>query len=129
MRFRFATLVALLLILPVCLSAGDKKKVKPPEQFCAVSFVVLKESNGKPIKNASVIMHGLTKDGTQASDGFQLKTDNDGRAHIEDIPYGKYRLQAIAHNMQTYGDDIELNQPQQEFVVRLKPPAGQVSIY
>ncbi len=129
MRLRFVPLVALLLFLPVCLSASDKKKVKPPEQFCAVSFVVLKESSGKPLKNASVVVHGLKKDGTQESEGFQLKTDNDGRAHIEDIPYGKYRLQVIAHSMQTYGDDIELNQSQQEFVVHLKPPAGQISIY
>jgi hypothetical protein len=127
MRLRFTVLVALLLVVPVCLFAG--KKPKPPEHFCAVSFVVVKDSNGKPLKNASVVVHGLKRDGSQESEGFQLKTDNDGRAHIEDIPYGKFRLQVIAHSMQTYGDDIELNQPQQEFVIRLKPPAGQVSIY
>lgn len=128
MRSRFTIFVALLLVVPLCLSAGNKKK-KAPEQFCAVSFIVVKDSNGKPLKNASVVVHGLKKDGTQESEGFQLKTDNDGKAHIEDIPYGKFRLQVVAHRMQTYGDDIELNQPQQEFVIRLKTPAGQVSIY
>jgi uncharacterized GH25 family protein len=128
MRLRFTIFIALLLVVPLCLSAGNKKK-KAPEQFCAVSFVVVKDSNGKPLKNASVVVHGLKKDGTQESEGFQLKTDNDGKAHIEDIPYGKFRLQVIAHSMQTYGEDIELNQPQQEFLIRLKPPVGQVSIY
>jgi 5-hydroxyisourate hydrolase-like protein (transthyretin family) len=122
-----ATLIALLLVTPVCLAAGNKKKA--PEQFCALSFVVLKETNDKPIKNASVVIHSLRADGSQSNDGFQLKTDNDGRAHIEDIPYGKLRLQVIAHGTQTYGDDIEVNQPQQEFTIRMKPPAGQVSIY
>jgi 5-hydroxyisourate hydrolase-like protein (transthyretin family) len=128
MKPRFATVIALLLLVSMCLSAGNKKQ-KAPEHFCALSFVVLKDSNGKPIKNASVVIHSLRKDGSQDNDGFQLKTDTDGRAHIDDIPYGKLRLQVIVHGMQTYGDDVEVSQPQQEFVIRLKPPAGQVSIY
>ena|ERR1700674_5433767 len=128
LKIRLTALISLLLLVPVCLSAGDKKK-KPPEQFCALSFVVLKDSNGKPIKNASVVIHTLRKDGSQDNDGFQLKTDTDGRAHIDDIPYGKLRLQVLAHSLQTYGDDIEVMQPQREIVIRLKPPADQVSIY
>jgi 5-hydroxyisourate hydrolase-like protein (transthyretin family) len=128
MKLRPTALITLLLLVPLCLSAGGKKK-KPPEQFCALSFVVLKDSNGKPIKNASVVIHSLRKDGSQDNDGFQLKTDTDGRAHIDDIPYGKLRLQVLAHSLQTYGDDIEVKEPQQEIVVRLKLPADQVSIY
>ena len=127
-RFQFVVLVVTLLIVPLCLSAAEKKK-KPVEQFCTLSFVVLKDSNGKPIKNASVVIHSLRKDGSQEQDGFQLKTDTDGRTSIEDIPYGKMRLQVLAHGLQTYGDDIEVNQPKQEFVIRLKPPADQISIY
>ena len=119
---------ALLLILPLCLSAAEKKK-KAPEQFCSLSFVVLRDTSGKPIKNASVVIHSLRKDGTQDTEGFQLKTDTDGRASIDDIPYGKLRLQVLAHGLQTYGDDIEVNAAKQEFVIRLKPPAAQVSIY
>ena len=125
---RLATLVALLLIVPLCLSAGDKKK-KPPEPFCSLSFVVLRDSDSKPIKNASVVIHSLHKDGSQSSDGFQLKTAADGTAFIDDISYGKMRLQVLAHGLQTYGDDIEVNQEKQEFIIRLKPPAEQLSIY
>jgi hypothetical protein len=128
MKIGFTTLVTLLLILPLCLSAGGKKK-KAPEQFCALSFVVLRESSGKPIKNASVVIHSLRRDGSQDSEGFQLKTDADGRAFIDDIPYGKLRLQVLAHSLQTYGDDIEVKEPKQEIVIRLKPPANQVSVY
>jgi len=126
LQLQFA--VALLLILPLCLSAREKKQ-KPPEQFSSLSFVVLRDTNGKPIKNASVVIHSLRKDGTQDTEGFQLKTDTDGRASIDDIPYGKLRLQVLAHGLQTYGDDIEVNAEKQEFVIRLKPPAEQVSIY
>ncbi len=126
LRLRFA--VALLLILPLCLSAAEKKK-NAPEQFCTLSFVVLKDTTGEPIKNASVVIHSLRKDGSQGTEGFQLKTDTDGKALIDDIPFGKMRLQVLAHGLQTYGDDIEVNAEKQEFVIRLKPPAEQVSIY
>ncbi len=128
LKLRFATLVGLLLILPLCLSATDKKQ-KPPGQFCSLSFVVLRDSDGKPIKNASVVVHFLAKNGDQESEGFQLKTDAEGKTFIDDIPYGRMRVQAVAHGFQTYGDDIDVNQPKQELVIRLKPPAGQLSIY
>ena len=125
---RFGAIVSLLLIVPLCLSAGDKKK-KVAEQFCNLSFVVLKDSSGKPIKNASVVLHALRKDGSQEKDGLQLKTDTDGKASIDDIPYGRMRVQVVAHSLQTYGDDMDVNQPTQQIVVRLKAPAEQVSIY
>lgn len=125
---RFAGIITLLVIVPLCLSAGEKKK-KAPEQFCALSFVVLKDSSGKPIKNASVVIHSLRKDGSQDSDGFQLKTDAEGKASIDDIPFGKLRLQVLAPKLQTYGDDVDVNQVKQEIVIRLKPPADQISIY
>ncbi len=125
---RVAVLVSLLLIVPLCLSAKDNKK-PPPEPLCSLSFVVLKDSDGKPIKNASVIVHALSKEGSQERDGFQLKTDTDGKASIDGIPYGNLRVQAVAHGLQTFGDDIEVNQPKQEIVIRLKPPPGQISIY
>ena len=129
MKPPFVLIIALSLLIPLCLSAGNKKNA-PPELFSTLSFVVLRDSDGKPIKNASVVVHSIRKDGSQNNaDGFQLKTDTDGKAHMEDIPYGKYRLQVLAHSLQTYGDDVDVNQPQQEFVIRLKPPACQVSIY
>lgn len=124
---RSALFVSLLLIVPLCLSAGEKNK-KPPEPVCTLSFVVLKDSDSTPIKNASVIIHSLGQDGRQEGEGFQLKTNADGRAFIDAIPYSKLRLQVVAHRLRTYGDDIEVNQPQQEFVIRLKPPAAQLSI-
>jgi len=124
---RFAAIVALLLLVPLCLSAGDKKK-KLPEQFCSVTFTVLRDSSGKPIKNASVVLHSLSKDGSQEQEGFQLKTDTDGKASMDDLPYGLMRVQVVAHGFQTFGDDIDLNQPRQELVIRLKAPADQITI-
>ena len=125
---RFAVLVSLLLMVPLCLWAGEKKK-NTAEPVCTLSFVVLKDADSTPIKNASVVIHSLSKDGRQEGEGFQLKTNSEGRTFIDGIPYSRLRLQVVAHRLQTYGDDIEVNQPQQEIVIRLKSPAGQLSIY
>jgi len=129
MKARFTLLLlALLLITSLCLAQKNKKNVPLP-QFCKLSFVVLRDSSGNPIKNASVVVHELKKDGTQESDGFQLKTDADGHAHMDDLTYGRYRVQAIVHGLQTFGDDFDVNRPEQEIVIRMKPPVGQISIY
>jgi 5-hydroxyisourate hydrolase-like protein (transthyretin family) len=125
MKLRCGTILCWLLMVPLCLSAGKKKA---PEQFGSLSFVVLRDSDGRPVKNASVVIHFLRKDGSEEPDGLQLKTDTDGRAAVNDIiPYGNVRVQVVAHSLQTYGDDVELNQAKQEFVIRLKPPGAQLS--
>jgi hypothetical protein len=120
-------LVILALGAPELFARG--KKQRPAEPFSSLSFVVLRASNGKPVRNASVVIHFLHKDGTQDSEGLQLKTDGEGRTAINDIPFGKLRLQVVARGLQTYGEDVEINSAQQEFVIRLNPPADQVTIY
>jgi uncharacterized GH25 family protein len=127
-RFAFIAVVILALI-PLTLSAGEKKKKAAEEHYASLSFTVVRESSGRPIKNAEVVVHWLKKDGSQSNEGFELKTDTDGHANIDNIPYGKFRLQVLVHGFQTYGDDVEINQDKQEFVIRMKPPADQVSIY
>ena len=122
-------LVGLLSLATPELRARGKKQSKAPEQFSSLKFVVLRASNGKPVRNASVVVHFLGTDGRETAEGLQLKTDGEGRAAIEDIPFGKLRLQVVAHGLQTYGEDVEIDSAQQEFVIRLNPPADQVTIY
>ena len=102
---------------------------KPAQQFADLKFVILKDYNGKPIRNASVILHELDGRGRQGQGGLQLKTDNEGKASYSGIPYGKLRIQVIAPGFQTYGQDHNINQPEHEFVIRLKRPQEQYSIY
>ena len=78
MKLRCGTILCWLLMVPLCLSAANKKKA--PEQFGSLSFVVLRDSDGTPVKNASVVIHFLRKNGSEEPDGLQLKTDTDGRA-------------------------------------------------
>jgi hypothetical protein len=92
-------------------------------------FVVLKDYNGKPIRNAAVVLHPVKKNGKQSLGGLELKTDNDGKTNIDGIPYGPLRVQVLAPGFQTFGEDYDVNKPQLEITVKLKRPAGQYSSY
>jgi hypothetical protein len=88
-------------------------------------FVVLKDYNGKPVRNAAVVLHPVKKNGKQELGGLELKTDNDGKTNIDGIPYGSLRVQVLAPGFQTYGEDYEINKPETEITVKLKRPKGQ----
>ncbi len=118
--------MALLVVFCVSAAIGGAAQ---QQQTANLRFQVLKETNGKPIRNASVILHTVDKDGRQGKGGLQTKTDGEGRCVIPAIPYGKFRIQVIAHGFQTYGEDHEIKQPEQEFVIKLKPPQEQYTIY
>jgi hypothetical protein len=94
-----------------------------------LKFVVLKDYNGKPVRNAAVVLHPVNKKGEQTKGGMELKTDNDGRTNIEGIPYGPLRIQVLAPGYQTFGEDYQINKPELEITVKLKRPGGQYSTY
>ncbi len=121
---RHAGVILAVLVLLGLAAAGDK-----PQQASNLSFVVLKDDNGKPVRNASVILHQVDGRGRQGQGGLQLKTDNEGKASYAGIPYGKLRVQVIAPGLQTYGEDHDINQPEHEFVIKLKRPQEQHTIY
>jgi len=118
-------ILAALLLLGI-VAAKDKNK---PQEASNLSFVVLKDDNGKPVRNASVVLHQVGVRGDQGQGGLQLKTDAEGKASYAGIPYGKLRIQVIAPGFQTYGEDHEINQPEHEFVIRLKRPQEQHTVY
>jgi hypothetical protein len=117
--------VVAVVVLAGALVAGDKDN--GPQS--SVSFVILKDDSGKPIRNAAVILHPVGKKGKQKSTGFELKTDPDGKTHFDGVPYGTLRIQVIAPGFQTFGDDYAIGQPSQDITIRLKRPQGQYSIY
>jgi hypothetical protein len=94
-----------------------------------LKFLVVREANGKPVRNAAVVLHPVTRKGKQAKGGLELKTDNDGRTEIEGIPYGPLRVQVLAPGFQTFGDDYQISKPETEITVKLKRPTGQYSAY
>ena len=97
--------------------------------MCNVKFLVLKDYNGKPIRNAAVVLHPVNRKGQQARGGLELKTDNDGRTNIDGIPYGPIRIQVLVPGFRTFGEDYQIDRPELEITVKLKRPAGQYSVY
>jgi hypothetical protein len=122
MRKAFLNLMVLGLLAAPLLGASDK-------QQASLKFVVVKAQNGKPVRNASVVLHLVDAKGKQAKGGYQLKTDAEGKANFDGAPYGKLRVQVLTKGFQTFGEDFDINQPEQEFVIKLKKPQDQVSIY
>jgi hypothetical protein len=120
-RFTCTLLVAALAF------ASDKKS--ETQQASNLRFTVVKDDNNKPVRNASVILHPVGKNGKQAKGGFQLKTDNDGKTESDGLPYGPLRVQVLAPGFQTFGDDYDINKPEMDIQIRLKRPTDQMSTY
>jgi hypothetical protein len=95
----------------------------------SLRFVVVRDSDGKPVRNAEVILHPVKRKGKQDKGEMELKTDAEGRTNIDGIPYGPLRVQVLAPHFQTFGEDYEINKAEMEFTVKLKHPGGQYSIY
>ena|SRR5438270_12505988 len=122
---KLSGLVAILLIFAAVLDAKDQKE----NRSAILNFLVLKDDNGKPVRNASVVMHEVNKKGKQSRGGYQLKTDAEGKTSFEGAPYGMLRVQVLAPGFQTFGEDYQINQPVHEITIKLKRPEGQYSIY
>jgi hypothetical protein len=127
MKYLLVALAAFLLLATLCVFAKDKNN--GPDQFSNLRFTIIKDDNGKPIRNASVILHPVGKAGKQSKGGYQLKTDSEGKAASEGVPYGKLRVQVIAGGFQTFGEDYDINQPTMDIDIRLKRPQEQFTIY
>ena len=92
-------------------------------------FVVVRDYNGKPVRNAAVVLHPVNRKGKQSRGGLELKTDGEGRTSIDGIPYGPLRIQVLAQGFQTFGEDYKIDKAETEITVKLKRPGGQYSIY
>jgi hypothetical protein len=92
-------------------------------------FVVVRDYNGKPVRNAAVVLHPVNRKGKQERGGLELKTDGEGRTTIDGIPYGPLRIQVLAPGFQTFGEDYQIDKPALEITVKLKRPGSQYSIY
>src|SRR5260370_29577324 len=92
-------------------------------------FVVVRDYNGKPVRNAAVVLHPVNRKGKQARGGVELKTDGEGRTNIDGIPYGPLRVQVLAPGFQTFAEDYKIDKGEMLITVKLKRPGGQYSIY
>jgi|SRR5450755_2382193 len=129
MRRKVLIPAALLLVLGMGMAGTILAQDDEEGPMSDLRFVVLKDFNGKPVRNAAVVLHPITKKGKQAKGGLELKTDNEGRANIDGIPYGLLRVQVLAPGFQTFGEDYAIKTPEFEITVKLKRPGEQYSVY
>lgn len=105
------------------------QKDKDDEPTSWLYFVVVKDDNGKPVRNAAVVLHPVNLKGKQARGGLELKTSPEGKCDLDGIPYGVLRVQVLAHGFQTYGEDFDIQNPKTDITIKLKRPQGQFSVY
>jgi hypothetical protein len=94
----------------------------------SLRIVVVRDTDGKPIKYAQVVLHPMNRKGKSQGE-MDLKTDADGHASLDGVPYGSVEVQVVAKGFQTFGEDYDVKQPELEITVKLKHPAGQYSTY
>ena len=128
MKKSFLILSAVAIVLGVgMMGRAGAQEVEGP--MSDLRFVVLKDYNGKPVRNAAVVLHPVGKTGKQSRGGLELKTDKEGKTWIDGIPYGPLRVQVLAPGFQTFGEDYQIDKPELQITVKLKRPAGQYSSY
>ena len=122
-------LVGAALVLIASASVASAQKDKDTEPTSWIYFTVVKDDNGKPVRNAAVILHAVATSGKQERGGMELKTSPDGKTDFDGIPYGMLRVQVLAHGFQTFGEDYDINKSKTEITIKLKRPQGQYSVY
>lgn len=120
-----------LLAVPLLLLAATAQQAKEsqPDSTAVLNVVVVRETTGKPVKNAEVVVHLLDKEGRARQEGLELKTHEDGKADAPGIPFGKVRVQVIARGYRTFGEDYDVNQSKVDITIKLQKPQDQFSIY
>ena len=127
MRKIILTGIVLGMVLSLGVAWAQKDKDEEPTSW--LYFAVIKDDNGKPVRNAAVILHPVNEKGRQERGGIELKTSPEGKCDFDGVPYGPLRVQVLAHGFQTYGEDFDISKPKTEITIKLKRPQGQFSIY
>lgn len=96
--------------------------------------VQVKNSYNKPVDNAAVILdflgsHQMTKLGKRKPIHWEVRTDQNGRAHFPPVPQGTIRLQVVAKNYQTYGNKYDVDEEQKTLDIQLDRPQTQYSAH
>ena len=130
MKLRIGNCVIAVAVVVLGLGATRLARAQNDEgPMSSVRVVVVRDADGKPVKYAQVVLHSVNRKGKASKEEMELKTDADGHASMDGIPYGSVQVQVLAKGFQTFGEDYEVNKAELEITVKLKRPAGQYSIY
>jgi hypothetical protein len=125
-----AIFVCGLFFVPVSAHARERRlrKYTPPPPMGSVTVTVLRDSDGKPLRNAAVVFH--TQQDGKVDGNMELKTNEDGKATLSIVPIGnKVLVQVIAQGYRTFGREYDVPKSKNFITVRLLPPDRQYSLY
>src|SRR3954454_10812315 len=97
--------------------------------------VEVKDPRGKAVERAAVILAFLPshrqvfKLGKREAKHWEVRTNLEGLALFPSIPQGTIRVQVIAKDFQTFGENVDIDEEQKTLSVTLSPPQKQYSVY
>ncbi len=112
--------IGLLLLLPALCNGGEV-------EYTNLRVLVKSADNDKPIFQARLTLQfrmpgGVRRFGRSKLTTYSAKTDKDGRYTFVNIPKGTFRLFVTAEDHQSYGKELELEEDNQLFEVKLRKP-------
>src|SRR5258708_5618265 len=121
---RSVLLLPALLVWSLALHAADMTKLE----------IMVKTQGGNPIDRASVVVRfvegrSYVKLGKKIRTTYELRTNQEGRAKIPQIPQGKIRIQVIAKGYQTFGQIFDVNEDEKTVEIKLNTPQQQYSAH
>ncbi len=127
-RFTVFALFVAILIAATSSHAQRHRKYKPPPPMAKMTVTVLREADGKPLKNAAVVFHPVQGDTVEGN--MELKTNDEGVATLSIVPQGSQVLvQVIVPGYRTFGQKYDVPGSEKSVTVRMLPPNQQYSIY
>ena len=101
------------------------------EETTRLTVRVVSKTNDKPVNDAHVVVRFVVARTLRRDKrtSWEAKTNQRGTLVLTQIPYGAVKVQVIARGYQTYGEQYELNKPEQQLTIQLKLPGEQVSGY
>jgi len=125
------TLLACLVLLFAVLGRGQDKdanskgKSDADSKSVRLTIVVTGGEDKRPIDSASVYVRYVEERKLYKDKKIEmnLKTNMEGIVHAPEIPRGKVTIQVIAEGWKTYGENFDVNQPEQTINIALvRPP-------
>ena len=96
--------------------------------------VVVTNQFDKPVPNAEVMLDFLgsrqiTKMGKKKKIHWEVRTNQEGKAHFPPIPEGSIRLQVNAKTYQTFGENVDVSGEEKLVEITLERPQKQYSAH
>ena len=89
--------------------------------------VVVTNQFDKPVPNAEVMLdflgsHQITKMGKKKHIHWEVRTNQEGKAHFPPVPEGSIRLQVNAKTYQTFGENVDVSGEEKLVEITLERP-------